>query len=128
MIVDSSALVAILKQDPDAALFAQALAVDPAPAMAAPTVLEAWLMAGPQAPELDELLRGAGIEIVPFGSEHLELARRAHQQYGRGSGSPALLDFGDCISYALAMSLGEALLFDGDHFDHTDIVSALPRK
>lgn len=128
MIVDSSALVAILKQEPDAERFARALAADPAPAMASPTVLEASLVAGPQTPELDELLQAAGVTVVPFDLTHVELAREAHRRYGKASGSPARLNFGDCISYALAKASGEPLLFKGGDFSHTDIVSALPRE
>lgn len=127
MIVDSSALLAILKHEPDAALFARALAEHPAPLIAAPTVLEASLVAGPQTPELDELLQAAGVTVVPFGSEHLELARQAHDRYGRGSGSSARLNFGDCISYAVAKSVGGPLLFKGKDFTHTDIPAALSR-
>ena len=58
-------------------------------------------------------------------AEHAELARTAHRRFGRGSGHPARLNFGDCFAYALAKATGEPLLFKGEDFGHTDIRSAL---
>jgi ribonuclease VapC len=62
---------------------------------------------------------------VPFDAEQLAAARDAHRRYGRNSGSRAQLNFGDCMSYALAKVTGEPLLFKGDDFTHTDITPAL---
>lgn len=75
---------------------------------------------------LDGLIESASIEIVPFTAAQSRIARAAYRQYGKGSGHPAQLNFGDCFAYALAKDSGEALLFKGTDFSHTDIVSALP--
>ena len=74
---------------------------------------------------VDTILSRFGIEIEAFTREHAELARAAYRDFGRGSGHRARLNFGDCISYALATATGEPLLYKGDDFGHTDIRSAL---
>ena len=73
----------------------------------------------------DDLIKEAGIMIEPVTAEQAHLARRAYRSYGRGSGSPARLNLGDCFAYALAKATGEPLLFKGDDFPHTDIEPAL---
>ena len=73
---------------------------------------------------LDELVDSLGIEIVPVSVEQGRIAREAHRRFGRGSGSPARLNFGDCFAYALAITTGEPLLFKGTDFTHTDLQSA----
>ena len=73
---------------------------------------------------MDDVLEGAGIDIVEFGARHAGIARRAFMEYGPGSGSRARLNVGDCISYAVAKDSGQPLLFKGDDFTHTDIESA----
>ena len=73
----------------------------------------------------DELLREAQFVIGPVTVAQAKLAREAYRDFGRGSGHPAGLDFGDCFAYALAKSLNEPLLFKGDDFGHTDIEQAL---
>lgn len=75
--------------------------------------------------DLDALLERTGTEIVPFDATHARVARSAFLRYGRSSGSPARLNFGDCISYALATVTGEPLLFKGEEFTHTDVTPAL---
>ena len=74
---------------------------------------------------LDELLREAGVIIEPVTERQATIARQAYRDYGKGSGHPASLNFGDCFSYALAKDLGEPLLYKGDDFGHTDIRNAL---
>lgn len=73
----------------------------------------------------DELVRELDISIEPVTEQQGEIARRAYQRFGRGSGSPARLNFGDCFSYALAVTTGEPLLFVGEDFRHTDIAAAI---
>ena len=74
---------------------------------------------------LDAFLSLAGVSVVPVDKEHLQSARAAWEGYGRGSGSSARLNYGDCFSYAAARVADEALLFKDDDFSHTDIASAL---
>ena len=126
MIVDSSVVVAILRAEPDSARFAKAIEATSHCSMAAPTMLETSIVIGPERhAELEASLVEMGAQIVPFTAEHARVARAAWARYGRRSGSPAQLNFGDCISYALAMSTGEPLLFKGDDFTHTDVTPAV---
>ena len=74
---------------------------------------------------LDDLVRFSGVAIEPVTAEQARLARRAYRTYGRGSGSPARLNLGDCFAYALAKAASEPLLFKGEDFPHTDIEPAL---
>lgn len=74
----------------------------------------------------DELMRRTGIETVAVTPEQATIARQAYRDFGRGSGSPARLNFGDCFAYALASVTGQPLLYKGDDFSHTDLVAALP--
>lgn len=125
MIVDTSALVAIARAEPGAEQLVEAMR-DARSRISAASVLEAALVLRPVLADLlDELLRTAEIEIVPFGTEQLAAARTAMAAYGRGSGSAAGLNYGDCFSYALAKVTGEPLLFKGDDFRHTDIEPAI---
>jgi imidazolonepropionase-like amidohydrolase len=73
---------------------------------------------------LDRIIETLGIEVVPVSAREGEVARGAHRRYGRGSGSPARLNVGDCFAYALSVTAGEALLFVGDDFTHTDVARA----
>jgi ribonuclease VapC len=126
MIVDSSAIIACLRVEPEAAAIRHALSAAPRSRASTPTLLESSLVAGPTRQEdLDDFLAASHIETVAFDAAHLRAAREAWVRYGKGSGSPARLNFGDCMSYALAKVAGEPLLFKGDGFTHTDIVSAL---
>ena len=129
MIVDSSALVAILFKEADAAAMASALRDASACAVAAPTVVEAAMVAegraGPgMARELDDLLSAVDAEIVPFTAEHAALARDAWRRYGKGR-HPAGLNLGDCFAYALAVARDEPLLFKGEDFARTDVKAAI---
>ena len=98
--------------------------------MSAATYLEAAIVIdGRRDPVLsrryDELLTGLQVEIVDVTAAQARRAREAYRDYGRGSSSPARLNFGDCFSYALATARGESLLFKGDEFGHTDVRRAL---
>lgn len=127
MIVDSSAIVAIIKRESDHESHTAALGSAAAPAMSAGSVLECSIVMGRQREsEVDALIEAAGIRVVPFDGQQLAAARAAHRRYGRKSGSLANLNFGDCMSYALAKVTGEPLLFKGDDFTHTDIEAAWP--
>lgn len=130
MIVDSSALLAILFREPDRELYLRALAGAVNPRISAVNYVEAAVrvdMGGnPIASDaFDDLVREAAIAIEPVTVEQAQLARRAYRAYGRGSGSPARLNFGDCFAYALAKAAREPLLFKGNDFVHTDAEAAL---
>ena len=126
MILDTSAIVSILNQEEDASRFAAAIEGAAAVAVSAGTVLEAALVLGRTRGEaLDAFLRLAGASVLPVDSRHLQAAREAWERYGRGSGTKARLNYGDCFSYAAARVADEPLLFKGDDFTHTDISSAI---
>jgi ribonuclease VapC len=129
MVIDTSALVAILLEEPEAEQFARAIAADPQRFICTFTVLEAGIVIEARkgesgARELDLLLHRAEIEMVSLTSEQVEIARSAWRIYGKGR-HPAGLNIGDCCSYALAKSLDEPLLFKGGDFSQTDIKTAL---
>ncbi|HEX6441014.1 MAG TPA: type II toxin-antitoxin system VapC family toxin [Stellaceae bacterium] len=130
MIVDSSALVAILYDEPEAAAYLRAIyAAFPCRISAASFLETAIVIDAGRSPvasrRFDDLLREAQIVIEPVTEVQAHIARQAYRDYGRGSGHPARLNFGDCFAYALARATGEPLLFKGDDFRHTDIASAL---
>ncbi len=130
MIVDTSALAAILFQEEDAILYARTLAeADGSAIISAATLVELTMVvegrAGPEAgPELDDLLRRFNIRVWPVTSKQAEIARHAWRRFGKGR-HPAALNFGDCFSYALASSADAPLLFKGDDFARTDVKAAL---
>jgi ribonuclease VapC len=126
VIVDTSALVAILRDEPDAKIFAMAIAgADRRRLSVANYVETAIVIDGSRNPiasrHFDDLLREAEIVIEPVTEEQAKIAREAYRDFGRGSGHPAGLNFGDCFAYALAKVLREPLLFKGGDFGHTDI-------
>lgn len=129
MIVDTSALVAIVRAEPDADRYAAALSSSPRNQMSAANYLEAAIVVDsvrdPVASRrFDELLGAAGITLVAVTPEQAEVARTAYRDFGKGSGHPARLNLGDCFAYALAVTTAEPLLHKGDDFTHTDITSA----
>ena len=131
MIVDSSVLVAILRYEPDAATYTTAIENAAQCRISAATFLETAIVidrgCDPVASRrLDDLMREAQIVTEPVTEEQAHIARQAYRDYGRGSGHPARLNFGDCFAYALARATGEPLLFKGEDFRHTDIAPALP--
>ena len=132
MIVDSSAIVAIAVGEPEAAAFVRAIASAPTRLMSAATYVETGVVIdGRNDPvlgrDVDRLLTELGISIAPVTESQARIAREAYRDFGRGSGHPARLNFGDCFSYALAKDVDEPLLFTGDDFHHTDVRIAAPR-
>lgn len=130
MIIDTSALVAILRAEPEAAACARAIEADQNRRMSAANFLEAAVVVdGSRDPvasrRFDELIRTARIQIEPVTESQARIARAAYRDYGKGGGHPAKLNFGDCFAYALASELREPLLFKGDDFVHTDIAAVL---
>ena len=128
MIVDSSAVLAILFNEPDARRHAGAIMAASPCRMSVANVLEASIVVerrggAAAAHELDTLLERAEVELVPVTIEHLEAARRAWRRFGKGN-HPAALNFGDCFAYALASTTREPLLFKGEDFSRTDIDAA----
>jgi ribonuclease VapC len=127
MVVDTSALIALLSMEPESARLAVALESDATRLISAATVVEAGLVIesryGPVGGrELDLLIAKAGLSIEAVTAEQADVARDAWRRYGKGRHS-AGLNFGDCFSYALAKVTGEPLLFKGDDFTHTDIAA-----
>jgi ribonuclease VapC len=126
MIVDTSAVIAILRAEPEAERFSALIEQDPAPKMSVANYVEAGVvMDAPKnaviSRRLDAFVRAAEIELRPVSMEQAKLAREAYRDFGRGSGHPARLNFGDCFAYALAKEAGESLLFKGLGFIETDI-------
>ncbi len=129
MIVDSSALIAILFDEPEARQFMKSLMTTQYVRVSAVTAVETAIVVmrrvGTEAePDVASLFGILGIEVVPFGPDQVVLAQEAFRTYGKGR-SPARLNFGDCFSYVLAKASGEPLLYKGNDFAQTDIVSAL---
>lgn len=125
MVIDTSAIVAIAQNEPEAPTFEQRIADDPVRFISAATLLEAAMVletrfGEPGGAELDLWLAKANVEIVAVEAEHADQARRAWRRYGKG-GHPAGLNYGDCFSYALAKLTNEPLLFKGNDFAQTDI-------
>lgn len=131
MIIDTSALLAILRDEPEAAACAEAIQRAASRRLSAVSFVEtaAVIDAGrdPVASRgFDDLLRAAQIAVDPVTEVQARIARDAYRDFGRGSGHPAKLNFGDCFSYALAKATGDPLLFKGKDFVHTDVTRALP--
>jgi ribonuclease VapC len=130
MIVDSSALIAILRDEPEAAACAAIERASVRRISTASYLGAAIVVDGSRDPiasrRVDEFMEVAELDVEPVTAEQARIAREAYRDYGRGSGHPAKLNFGDCLAYALAKTTGEPLLFKGEDFVHTDIVPALP--
>jgi ribonuclease VapC len=130
MIVDTSALLTILKREAGWEAFAESLEASSRTFMSAATYLEACILvdrwkSGVLSRRYDELIDEAHIAVEPLTVEQARIARQAYRDYGKGSGHPAQVNFGDCFSYALARDKREPILFKGDDFGHTDLRSAL---
>jgi ribonuclease VapC len=128
MVIDTSVLIAILADEPEAELFEAAIDADPIRLISAASVLETAIVAGARygdigGRELDLLLYKAGIQIVAVTPDQVDAGRDAFNRYGKGR-HRAALNFGDCFSYALAKTAGEPLLFKGNDFPQTDIAMA----
>lgn len=129
MIIDTSALVAILRNEPEAKDCALAIERNPTRRVSAANFVEtALVIDGSRDPvasrRLDDVVKEARITVEPVTEAQARIAREAYRDFGKGSGHPAKLNFGDCFAYALAKATGESLLFKGDDFSHTDIVPA----
>ncbi len=130
MIVDTSAIVGILSLEPRAQACADAILQAQVSRLSAASLLEAAIVIDSNrdpilSRRLDEELDALGIVIEPVTVEQARIAREAYRDFGKGSGHPAQLNFGDCYAYALAKASGEPLLFIGDDFSHTDIAPAI---
>ena len=127
MIVDTSALIAILRDESEAKVFADAIAAEACRMSAANFVEAAAVIDAARDPvasrRFDELLAAAQITIEPVSETQARIAREAYRDFGKGSGHPAQLNFGDCFAYALAKESGEPLLFKGRDFHHTDVAA-----
>ena len=128
MIIDSSALIAVVNREIDAERYEEAMLTAPNCRMSVANILETSMVVESRGGaaaghEFDVVLARAGIEPVPVTVEQMEAARQAWRRYGKGNHSAAL-NFGDCFAYALASVTGEPLLFKGDDFSETDIAAA----
>jgi len=130
MVIDTSALVAILLDEPERRRFTECIESAATRAVSAATLVETSIVlesrlgsAGVLA--LDRLLEVAAVHIVPLDADHARLARAAYRRYGKGR-HPAGLNLGDCFAYALSVARGESLLCKGDDFAATDLELALP--
>ena len=125
MVVDTSALVAVLQAEPEADALTETLLAAVSPRVSSATLVEAGIVMEGRygdvgSRDLDVLLAHVRVEIVPVTAPHAGLAREAFRRFGKGR-HPAALNYGDCFSYALAVALGEPLLFVGDDFGQTDV-------
>ncbi|MGC1298014.1 MAG: type II toxin-antitoxin system VapC family toxin [Alloacidobacterium sp.] len=125
MVIDTSALIAILLDEPDFHKYLALIQKADRRLISAASLLEASMVLESRAgmaagAELDLFIHDADIEVVPVDREHVDVARRAWRKYGKGN-HPAALNFGDCFSYALAKVSGEQLLATGSDFQQTDL-------
>ena len=130
MIVDTSAVIAILRGEPQAELLAGAVLSAGGALISAASYVEAAAVIDRigdpvLSRRLDELLALLRIELASFDAIQATAARAAYADFGKGSGHPAGLNFGDCLTYGLAKATGQPLLFVGDDFAQTDLHSAL---
>jgi ribonuclease VapC len=126
VIVDASAIVAILRGEPEATACSRAIFDSPRARISAADWLEAAIVVDrwddpPASREFDRLLIRLPVEIEPVTTDQVHFAREARRRFGKGTGHPAKLNFGDCFAYALAIHYDEPLLFIGQDFVHTDV-------
>jgi ribonuclease VapC len=129
IVVDTSALVAIYRREPDSRQLYDAIVRASERIMPASCFVEFIMLrryGGDRKSWITFLVGAQDMRLADFTGEMAGLAADAAERYGRGSGHPARLNFGDCLSYAVAKHLGAPLLYKGDDFTHTDIESALP--
>jgi len=129
MVLDTSAVIAILRAEPEAEEFLALLAGAPICRLSAASFVEAGLVirqdqTGAYRQALEALLDEFSIRIEPVSEHQARLALDAHGRFGKGTGHPAALNYGDCFSYALARDADEPLLFKGGDFSHTDVIPA----
>ena len=127
MIVDTSAVLAVLFREADAAHYARMIATASPCRLSVANLLEASIVIGRRGAatdgDLDLFIEDGAIELMPVTLEQVDFARRAWRRFGKGN-HRAALNFGDCFAYALAETTGEPLLFKGDDFAHTDVEAA----
>ncbi|MFN8515781.1 MAG: type II toxin-antitoxin system VapC family toxin [Thermomicrobiales bacterium] len=128
MVIDTSAILAILLQEPEAERFIRAITAAQTRLLSAASLLEAGMLAQYRSGDsgnrdLDRLLITLRIEIATVTEQQAAIAREAHRRFGKGL-HPASLNYGDCFAYALARESGEPLLFKGDDFSRTDVAIA----
>ncbi|MCD6293056.1 MAG: type II toxin-antitoxin system VapC family toxin [Deltaproteobacteria bacterium] len=125
MVLDTSAIIAILTAEPESRRLAHAIAADPKRMISSISLLEAGIVIEARkgesgGRELDLLLHRIQVEVIPLTTEMTQLAQEAWRRFGKGR-HPAKLNIGDCCAYALSKYSGEPLLFKGDDFNQTDI-------
>ena len=130
MVIDTSALLAILFAEPESRRLVTAIVRENSRLLPAPAFVEASAVMIARkgrsgAIALDALLQRLGIDVIAMSAEAATHARSAYERYGRGVGSPGVLNFGDCFCYGVAKSAGEQLLFKGEDFAVTDVDAAL---
>jgi ribonuclease VapC len=130
MIVDTSAIVAVIRNEPERAAFVQAMTQSLSLRMSATSYLEASIRIDAHndpvaSRRFDELIEEMGIQIEAVTFDQVRIARQAYRDFGKGRRNPAQLNFGDCFAYALAAATGEPLLFKGADFVHTDVKPAV---
>jgi ribonuclease VapC len=128
IVLDTSAILAVISGEPEAELFAKLMS-DHDCLLGTPTRLEAAIVVrgrsnDAQLRQLQGLLNARNVETAAFGPDHVAQAELAFEKYGKGQGHPARLNFGDCMAYAVARVASVPLLFKGNDFAHTDIVPA----
>ena len=126
VVIDTSAIIAILFGEPEAERIIDAIEQDTVRLIGAPTLVEAGaVMLGKKGPggviALDALIQRLDITAEPFTTSAGDFARSAYARFGKGVGSPAVLNYGDCLSYGVAQSLSQPLLFRGADFTGTDV-------
>jgi ribonuclease VapC len=131
MIIDTSAIIAILRDESEAMSCARAIADTTMRRVSAVNFVESAVVIDASRDPIatrrfDDFVKDANISIEPVTETQAQIARDAYRDFGKGSGHPAKLNFGDCFAYALARESGEPLLFKGGDFAHTDIIAALP--
>jgi ribonuclease VapC len=131
MILDTSAIIAILRDEPEAGACAEAIAGTRIRRISAVNYVEsAVVVDGSRDPiasrRFDDFFREAEIAVEPVTEAQARIAREAYRDFGKSSGHAAGLNFGDCFAYALSRATGETILFKGDDFRHTDLTPALP--
>jgi ribonuclease VapC len=129
MVIDSSAIIAILFDEPEAQAFLSRMAIADACRLSAASLVEVGIVlrreaAAKRREAFEELLRLFTVQIEPVSEAQAYVALDAYDRFGKGTGHPAGLNYGDCFSYALAKQSGEPLLFKGNDFTHTDLEAA----
>ncbi|ANI91731.1 type II toxin-antitoxin system VapC family toxin [Dietzia timorensis] len=126
MIIDTSAMVSILRGENDAGVLLDVVSGARQRNVSAASILELTIvLSDPTDSLIDDFLDDAKIVVLDVDTDHLRWARHAHRIYGRGSGSPAKLNFGDCLVYGAAKATASPLLYKGNDFSHTDVRPAV---